>query len=300
VPRRFALVLAGLLASFGVLGEAGATYSIVAVDPARGQIGAAGASCVPYEVIRIHGNVPGRGAFVAQANFDDLAFERALALLESGETATTVLSTITEVGPQARKMQYGIADVNGGLASWTGPEASPVADHTEGSLGDGTRFAVLGNLLTSTQVLSQGSDGFQAGGCDLPARLMDALEASGADGEGDGRCTPEGRPANSAFLEVSDPEGTLVRISVPDVSPEDPIAALRLGFEDWRVEHPCPPPPETGGADGGVGPPDDNSDEGCGASGRSPSAAASFAWLLVLGLPRRRRARNPVDLGSRR
>lgn len=280
VSRRAAFIFAGLLATLGVPREAAATYSIIAVDSARGQVGAAGASCVPYEVIRIHGNVPGRGAFVAQANFDNLAFEHAMELLSAGESAPDILGAITDasVFPQAPKMQYGVVDVGGRLASWTGPEALAVADNVEGSLGETTRFAVLGNLLTSARVLSQGQAGFEASGCDLPAQLMDALEAAGADGEGDGRCTPEGRPANSAFLEVSDADGTLVRISVPDVSPDDPIATLRDQFEEWRIEHPCPEPPSTGG-ESSDGPAEDTSTDGCAAGGAAPSP---FAWLIVL------------------
>jgi MYXO-CTERM domain-containing protein len=67
------------------------------------------------------------------------------------------------------------------------------------------------------------------------------------------RCTPEGRPANSAFLDVTGSDGSVVRISIPDVSPENPIPALRAAFDEWRATHPCEPAGGEGGAPGGNG-----------------------------------------------
>lgn len=242
------------VAAASVASPGSATYSIIAVDSQAGAFGAAGASCVPYAVDCILGSVPGRGAFVAQASFDDLAFDAALASLADGASAPAVLALVSDARtfPQAPKMQYGVVDAAGGLVGWTGAEALPVAADVAGEHGS-ARFVALGNVLTSSAVLAQAGAGFRGDGCDLPARLMLAIEAAGADGEGDSRCTPEGRPANSAFLDVAGPRSTLVRISVPDVSPDDPIAELRSRFDAWRVDHPCPAPPAEGGAGGAGG-----------------------------------------------
>ncbi|NUP08601.1 MAG: DUF1028 domain-containing protein [Polyangiaceae bacterium] len=264
-----------------------ATYSIIATDPESGRVGAAGASCVPYEVIQIYGDVPGRGAFVAQANFDDAAFDEALFLLQDGQTADTILASVTDTRafPQAPKMQYGIVDSLGGSASSTGPEALDVAVDRRGELGS-MRYAALGNILTSELVVDQASKAFEADACDLAARLVQALEAAGDGGEGDSRCTPDGVPAKSAFVEVSDASGVLLRISVPDVSPADPIVELRGRFDAWRAEHPCPTIEEGGGGAGGGAsdgeePPPAIADDDCAASPASGSHAPA-GWSIVL------------------
>src|SRR5690348_1416449 len=73
-----------------------ATFSIVAADKTTGAIGSAGASCVPYEVIRILRVAEGRGLLVGQANFDDDALAKGQSMLSAGEDPASVLSTITD------------------------------------------------------------------------------------------------------------------------------------------------------------------------------------------------------------
>lgn len=280
--------------------RADATYSIIATDPAHARVGAAGASCVPYEVIQIYGVAPGKGAFVAQANFDDAAKQAAFDLLQSGATAESVLEAVTSRDfPQAPKMQYGIVDGSGGLATYTGVEALPFALDQQRQL-DAVRVGALGNVLTSELVLEQALDGFESGGCDLPERLMLALEAASNGGEGDNRCTPEGRPANSAFLDVTSSEGgagNVVRISIPDVSPESPIPALRSAFDEWRSAHPCEPVGGNGAGGGGEGGHgaggNDAADPETGGCACSESAASRppsslLVWLGYLAIARRR------------
>lgn len=282
---RGALALACACALSTYAAGAAATYSIVAVDPEHGQVGAAGASCVPYEVIRILGVVPGRGAFVAQANFDDAAFDEAHAMLAAGAGAAEVLAAVTDADrfPQAPKMQYGVVDALGGLATRTGSQALPVAAGIE-LVYQGDAFAVLGNVLTSTAVLDQGAEGFTSPGCDLAARLFAALAHAGAGGEGDSRCTDEGRPANSAFLEVADATGTLVRISIPDVSPDDPTAQLGADLDAWRAEHPCPEEPR---ATPTPAKPFEPRDPGGCSAGGAPAASGPGAALVAAALAAR-------------
>jgi uncharacterized Ntn-hydrolase superfamily protein len=221
-------------------GEARATYSIVASDSAKKLVGSAGASCVPYEVIRIYRAAPGRGALVAQAYFDDPAMTFAAERLAEGDKPAQILPLITDVTkyPNAARMQYGIVDTRGGVATFTGPLALSYAGAQSRSRGDEV-FAWQGNVLTSASVLAQIGDGIERDACDLPARLMNAFEAASNNGEGDARCTPDGIPAKSAYLEVISEDGPLVRISLPDVSPENPIVKLREAFNVWRTDHPC-------------------------------------------------------------
>lgn len=233
------------LAMVVVSAPAFATWSVAAGDTTTGTVGSAGASCVPYEVIRIQGIAPGFGVVDAQAYFDDPARDEAVMLLAQRMPPDEILSIITDsaVHPVAKKMQYGIVDTLGRFAGYTGSEASPFAAHKTGKFGN-YAYSMQGNLLTSARVLDKGEEIFLSSGCDLADKLMLALEAGAANGEGDGRCTPDGIPAKSAFIDVKSADGTVILVSLPDVSPDDPIRQLREEFDRWRKDHPCPAPPD--------------------------------------------------------
>jgi uncharacterized Ntn-hydrolase superfamily protein len=295
-PRRrdrWPLLVALATAAVTRTAPAWATYSVVGVDPITGEVGAAGASCVPYEVIRIYASVPARGALVAQANFDDLALSAAQSALLQGKSAAEVLALVTDAAafPAAPLMQYGVVDVHGGAASYTGPSATPVAGD-RGGASEELRFIVQGNNLTSTAVLTQAEAAFR--GCDLAERLVASLEAASLGGEGDARCTPDGIPAKSAFVDVTGLQGTVFRVSVPDVSPESPIPLLRDALATFRAEHPCPVTISTAIAPSEVTP---RAPAACAAAPPAeapsgPGATGALASLLVAawGL---RRARPP-------
>jgi uncharacterized Ntn-hydrolase superfamily protein len=227
---------------------AGATYSVTALDRETKALGGAGASCVPYRVDVIWGAVAGKGGLNAQAALDEDAKNDAVALLAQGLGASAVLSRMNEEGvyPARDRMQWGIVDVSGGSARFTGPEAQAFASDLNAE-SRGGRFvgSVQGNLLTSIRVLEQSRDAFANDSCDLAEHLMRSLEAASLGGEGDARCTPEGRPANSAYLDVTFADGTNVHLSVGDVSPNNPIAALRDEYDRFRAENPCEPKRET-------------------------------------------------------
>jgi MYXO-CTERM domain-containing protein len=270
---------------------AGATYSVTALDRETKALGGAGASCVPYRVDVIWGAVAGKGALNAQAALDEDAKDDAVALLAQGLGANAVLSRMNEEGvyPARDRMQWGIVDVSGGSARFTGPEAQAFASDLNAESRDG-RFvgSVQGNLLTSIRVLEQSRDAFANESCDLAEHLMRSLEAASLGGEGDARCTPEGRPANSAYLDVTFADGTNVHLGVADVSPSNPIAALRFEYDRFRVENPCEPKLDTE--------PRAGKSEAC-AMGSPPSASRTpVAWLalsliaLGCGIRRRRSA----------
>lgn len=296
LPLRKILPLAALPASLALTSPARATFSIVAADAGTSAIGSAGASCVPYEVIRILRVAPARGLIVGQAYFDDAALDEAEEMLASGQEPAAVLDAITDAStfPNAPRMQYGIVDVVGRTASITGPEATPYAADLAGSSGSVT-FTVQGNLLTGPEVLS-GMASAAEGGCDLPERLVRALEAAGEDGGGDSRCTDGGISAASAYVLVAWKDGTELRISLPDVRPADPVAALRGELDAWRAEHPCPaadgPPEDDAPADHGV-------PSGCymsttprPATAKLSAAALAFLLLSARSWKRWRRAQD--------
>ena len=173
------------------LSRAHATYSIVASDGRSMQLGGAGASCVyPSSVTIIYGVAPGFGAVHAQAQVNEAGRDRAVQLLGMGQTPDAVIAAITAAGfdSNAARRQYGVVDVMGRSAGFTGSQNSMFADDLQGSI-DGFTYSVQGNILTGADVLEQASDAFEGGGCDLADRLMRALEAGAKNNQGDTRCT---------------------------------------------------------------------------------------------------------------
>ena len=270
---------------------AAATYSVVATDSSTREVGGVGASCVgALSVSVIYGSVPGHGAMHAQARLGTRGHDEAVRRLGLDDDPDAIIAAITDPGfdPMAPSRQYGVVDLAGRAAGFTGAMTLAYAEDRQGALGAMT-YSVQGNILTSAAVLDQ-TIAALAVGCDLPDRLMHAIEAGAANGEGDRRCTPGGIPADSAFLQVDrdgEPAGSYLRLDVTDTAPDDAIALLRAQYDAWRGLHPCPAPmtPDAG-PDG-----DTDDDGGCGCATSAPSAPSTALWLAVLGFLARRSRR---------
>lgn len=296
------------------------TYSIAAADKTTREVGGAGTSCLRgQDVYVIYAAVPGRGVVHAQARYSMAGKERAAELLSGGEPPSDIIATITQATFDAgsAQRQYGIVDVEGLAAGFTGNATMPYAEDRQGSVG-AFSYSVQGNILTSARVLDQAASAFEAGGCDLAERLMSALEAGADGGEGDSRCTPEGIPSDSAFLQVEAPggdAGDYLALRVESSGDDDPLPLLRAQLDEWRADHPCPSPMRpsepvggstnpggasatagTGGAGAGAGgvnlggggasagtslgpPPTANDSDGCGCRWAGEATPPSV-WLL--------------------
>jgi uncharacterized Ntn-hydrolase superfamily protein len=221
------------------------TYSIVGADTKTREVGGAGTSCLTGDdVYVIYRGVPDRGVVHAQAYYSLSARDRAAELLDSGDTPVDVLDAITlpSFDPDVAIRQYGIVDVQGRSAGFTGTQTMPYASDHQGVAGHFT-YSVQGNILTSAKVLSQAASAFENGGCDLAERLMSALEAGARGGEGDSRCADRGIPSDSAFLQVEAShvaEGDYLSLHVESSGDENPLPQLRAKLDAWRVQHPCP------------------------------------------------------------
>jgi uncharacterized Ntn-hydrolase superfamily protein len=268
-----------------------ATYSIVATDSATREVGGAVTSCVgTLSVSVVYGGVPGHGAVHAQAQLGGPGKNAAVMQLGSDTDPMAIITSITATSfdANAQRRQYGIVDLMGRAAGFTGTQALAFADDRQGQVGTYT-YSIQGNILTSAAVLDQAAAAFP-GGCDLADRLMLALEAGAANGEGDSRCTGDGIPSDSAFLEVDrdgEAAGSYLRLDVTNTSPQNPLVLLRAQYDAWRAMHPCPAPPMpdagVGGGDAGV---DDSSPGGGCCSG---SRGSSWPLVLAVALLLRRR-----------
>jgi uncharacterized Ntn-hydrolase superfamily protein len=221
------------------------TYSIVAADTQSREVGGAGTSCLTGDdVFVIYRGVPGRGVVHAQAYYSLSSRDRAAELLDEGDTPTAVLDAVTlpSFDPNVAIRQYGVIDVRGASAAFTGTGTMPFAGDRQGAVAQ-FAYSVQGNILTSAKVLEQAASAFQQSGCDLAEHLMVALEAGAHGGQGDSRCTGMGIPSDSAFLQVESPglaEGDYLSLHVESSGQENPLPLLRAKLDEWRVQHPCP------------------------------------------------------------
>jgi uncharacterized Ntn-hydrolase superfamily protein len=146
----------------------------------------------------IGGLAPGEGAMVTQYATWGRGRRLAVDALEQGKGAEVVLAHLRKEDKKDEIRQYGIVDLDGGTAQFTGNEV-------EGDFFaiSGETWTVQGNTLASQEVVKAAAEIMEAGEGTLGDRLLAALEAGAAEG-GDKRCDP-GEAARSAFLYVAQP-----------------------------------------------------------------------------------------------
>jgi uncharacterized Ntn-hydrolase superfamily protein len=268
----FAIPAALCLAAAPAAGAAGAsavedggeplvsTFSIVALDPASGDLGIAVQSKFPNVRAVVPWARAGVGA-VATQSFAKVSFGNdGLELLARGATAEEALAILMRDDPQREQRQVGIVDARGNAASWTGKECfgwaggrvgQDAADSRAASLGSvvaGKGFAIQGNILVSAATVEAMARAYETTPGELADRLMAALVAGGKAG-GDQR-----GEQSAALLVVRKGAGydgldNFIDISVYDHA--TPIAELerlfalnRLHFTRSRPENMIPVTPE--------------------------------------------------------
>ncbi len=193
------------------------TYSIVARDPATGELGVAVQShwfAVGSVVAWARAGV---GAVATQSIPDPGYGERLLGRLARGSAPAVALEAELAGDEQARFRQLGVVAASGEAAAHTGDGCIEAAGH---AIGHG--FAAQGNLMASERVWGAMAEAYTGADGPLARRLLTALEAADAAG-GDVR----GRQS-SALLVVpgaGEPWQTTVDLRVED-SP-DPLGELR-------------------------------------------------------------------------
>lgn len=200
------------------------TFSIVARDPATGQVGV-GAVTAMIGVGKLVTHARARvGAVATQAMVNPyLAFD-GLAHLAAGRSAQQALDAVIAADPGRDFRQCGVVDVHGGVAAWTGGRTP----HWSGHLLD-TDVAALGNRLVGPETVQAAIEAFRGrSDRELAWRLFAALEAgqrTGADREG----------ALSASVAVMDTEEyPLWDVRVDQA--EHPVATLRALMEKFAED----------------------------------------------------------------
>jgi uncharacterized Ntn-hydrolase superfamily protein len=196
------------------------TYSIVARDPATGQLGVA----VQSHWFSVGSVVPwaeaGVGAVATQSFVDPSYGKNGLDLMRSGTSAPDALKMLLAKDPGRDVRQVAMIDARGRVAAHTGAKDIPAAGHITG-----TSFSVQANLMMKDTVWPAMAKAFTSAKGDLADRMMAALDAAQAEG-GDIR----GRQSAALIVVTGKPTGKpwsdrLFDLRVDD-SPE-PLKELR-------------------------------------------------------------------------
>lgn len=179
-----ALALIGAVAALAASAEPPrpSTFSIVAADPAAGEVGVAVAS----RFFAVGSVVPfaraGVGAVATQASANTSYGPGSLELLARGASPAEALDILTRDDADRNQRQAGVVSAGGVAASFTGPGCNAWAG---GRSGPG--YAVQGNILAGEAVVAEMERAFLAGaGRPLAERLYAAIVAGDAAG-GDSR-----------------------------------------------------------------------------------------------------------------
>ena len=193
------------------------TYSIVALDPDTGELGAAvqshwfsvGSLC-PWAR-------PGIGAVATQSVVEPAHGPHALDRLERGDDAAAALAGVLAGDPLAAVRQVGVVDARGRVAVHTGAACISEAGHATGE-----HWSCQANMMGRATVPDAMSAAFAQAGGDLAERLMTALEAAEAEG-GDVR----GRQSAALLVAPAAGEPWQLRVDLRVEDHADPLAELR-------------------------------------------------------------------------
>ncbi len=176
-----------------------ATYSIVAMDEATGELGVA----VQSHWFSVGSLVPwakaGVGAVATQSFVKVDYGPDGLRLMESGMTATKALEILISQDDGEAVRQIGMIDFNGNVTAHTGNRCIEHAGHIIGE-----NYSVQANIMAKSTVPKAMAKAFDNSKGDLADRMMTALEAAQAEG-GDIR----GKQSAAMLIVSGDPTGVV-------------------------------------------------------------------------------------------
>jgi uncharacterized Ntn-hydrolase superfamily protein len=197
-----------------------ATYSIVARDPATGEMGVAVQSHWFSVGSVVSWAEAGVGAVATQSFVDPSYGPLGLSLMRAGRTAPDSLKALLAGDAQREVRQVGMVDAQGRAATHTGALCVPAAG---GQMG--REYVVQANLMEKASVWPAMARAFEAAQGDLAERMLAALDAAEAEG-GDIR----GRQSAALVVVKAHSSGRPWADRVFDLRIEDhpqPLAELR-------------------------------------------------------------------------
>lgn len=183
-------VLAFVLGMVLFAAPSAATWSIVIVNLATGEVAVGIATCLTGFDLRPNTVVvvPGHGVGAAQSFVGPLSLRQMMRDgLLNGETTAQILANLAAADPGHQSRQYGIVSLTGGETTFTGSGAGAWAGGVTGQVGN-YRYAIQGNVLTGQPVVTAAEQAILNTAGDMPDKLMAAMDAARLMG-GDGRCS---------------------------------------------------------------------------------------------------------------
>ena len=265
--KKATLLLVLLLA---VHSQALATWSVIAVDRKTGQVVIASATCVPQQAFAGFPAkglkdvqaiiIPGIGVAAAQANVDRTrAMQRLIAdELNRGTEPARIIDMLKAQDPNHSSRQYGIVDLNGRSAGYSGASNLKQSLDRQGRV-DGTDiyFSIQGNILAGDEVVEDAVKALKEAKGTIADRVMAAMEAADLRG-GDKRCNCDSKPdppapcdnktAHVAYLVVANKNDKMatglndgnyyleIQVTDQDIKPEEndnPVKTLRMRYNRW-------------------------------------------------------------------
>lgn len=148
------------------------TYSIVARDPATGELGVA----VQSHYFSVGPIVPWAEAGVGAVATQSLVLvdygPNGLALMRQGMTARQALDSLVRADAHHQGRQVAMVDARGNVAAYTGGACIADAGHHTGE-----QYSVQANLMANDQVWPAMARAFEGAKGDLGERMLQALEA---------------------------------------------------------------------------------------------------------------------------
>lgn len=200
------------------------TYSIVARDPATGQMGVAVQSHWFSVGSVVSWAEAGVGAIATQSFVDPAYGKLGLELMRAGRSAPEALKALVAADDGRDVRQVAMIDAQGRVDAWTGVKDIPAAGHHVGS-----GYSVQANLMLNDTVWPAMSRAYERASGDLADRMLaalDAAEAAGGDIRGRQSAalvvvsgTSTGQPWKDRLFDVrvddhADPLGELRRLVV--------------------------------------------------------------------------------------
>jgi uncharacterized Ntn-hydrolase superfamily protein len=196
------------------------TYSIVARDPATGEMGVA----VQSHYFSVGPVVPWAEAGVGAVATQSLVLvdygPMGLDLMRKGVSAPEALKQLLAADSARDGRQVAMIDAEGRVDAWTGPKCIPAA-----GMHVGKNYSVQANLMSNDHVWPAMAAAFEKAQGDLPERMMQALEA-GEKAGGDIR----GRQSAAMLIVKAKSSGKPWNDKVIDLRVEDshdPLGELR-------------------------------------------------------------------------
>jgi len=193
------------------------TFSIVARDPATGELGVA----VQSHWFSVGAIVPwaeaGVGAVATQSFVDPSYGKNGLDLMRAGTSAPDALKELLGKDEGREVRQVAMIDAQGRVDAWTGKNDIQAAGHIVGK-----DFSAQANLMLNDKVWPAMARAFESTKGDLAERMLAALDAAQAAG-GDIR----GRQSAAIIVVTGKPTGQPWKDRIFDLRVDDNLEPLR-------------------------------------------------------------------------